>query len=348
MVQKITAYQKQINLNPLFNYQEHILDELLAQQSHFIDIPVQNALFTFKNGRVAAFKPSHAGQQLNITKTKAKFTTVLNEFASMVYPPQNALISMVVETIKPNIRTDQSNNFGVQELIGSGESYFRGSIAGREHNIALAASRLNGVLITPNTIFSLNKVIGDISAATGYKQAYIIKSGRTVLDDGGGVCQVSTTLFRAALNTGLPIKERWAHSYRVSYYEQGGWKPGFDATTYAPRYDLKFKNDTNNHILIQSYVNLANKKLVFELYGTKDNRTVYISSARLWDSRPAPPPLYQEDPTLPPGTTKQVDWAASGVKSAFDYKVVKNSEETVNKTFVSNFIPWQAVYLKGP
>jgi len=346
--QKISAYQKQINLTPLFRYKENVLIGFLNQQIQYTDIPVQEALFSFQNGRVTSFKPSHDGRKLNIEKTKETLANKLNETASMVNPPPFIVIPLIVETVHPTIATDQTNNFGIKELIGRGESYFRGSIASREYNLTLAASRINGVLIEPGKIFSFNATVGDISAATGYRQAYIIKSGRTVLDDGGGVCQVSTTLFRAILNTGLPILERWAHSYRVAYYEQGGWKPGFDATIYAPRNDLKFKNDTPAHILIQSYVNKINKKLVFELYGTKDGRVVYISDARLWDSRPAPPPLYQEDPTLAQGEQKQVDWAAPGIKSAFDYKVTKEGKEIFSKTFYSNFIPWQAVYLTGP
>ena len=195
--------------------------------------------------------------------------------------------------------------------------------------------------------FSFNKTVGDISAATGYKQAYVIKSGRTVLDDGGGVCQVSTTLFRAALNAGLPIVERHAHSYRVGYYEQGDWKPGFDATVYDPSYDLEIQNDTPTPILIQAKPDTTNLELVFELYGARDGRTVDISPVRLWDSRPAPQPLYQDDPTLPNGVVKQVDWSANGIKSAFDYKVIRGDQELFKKTFFSDFVPWQAVYLRG-
>ena len=168
-----------------------------------------------------------------------------------------------------------------------------------------------------------------------------------MLDDGGGVCQVSTTFFRAALNSGLPIIEHHAHSYRVGYYEQGGWKPGFDATVYAPSYDLKVKNDTPSYILIQAKTDTSANRLTFEFYGQKDNRIVEISAVRLWDYRPSPPDLHQDDPTLPTGTVKQVDWANPGVKSAFDYKVSRDSQIIFEKTFYSNFIPWQAVFLRG-
>ena len=235
---------------------------------------------------------------------------------------------------------------GIKELIGKGESTFHGSIASREHNVALTAAKLNGVLVAPGDVFSFNQTVGDISAATGFQAAYIIKDGRTILGDGGGVCQGSTTLFRAVLDAGLPILERQAHAYRVSYYEQNA-KPGFDATVYDPTADLKFKNDTPGHILIQTKVDLVKNYLRIEFYGTGDGRKVSIGNIRLWNQTPPPPDIYQDDPSLPAGTVKQVDWKAWGAKAAFDWKVVRNGEVLQEKTFFSNYRPWQAVYLKG-
>ena len=111
------------------------------------------------------------------------------------------------------------NTYGIKELVGVGYSRFEGSHAERIHNIRTGSEKLNGMIIKPGETFSFVEALGDISRATGYKQAYIIKEGKTVLGDGGGICQVSSTLFRAALNVGLPIVERNAHAYRVAYYE---------------------------------------------------------------------------------------------------------------------------------
>lgn len=344
---KYQAWQTGIDLKPLFRWQDEILDTTLETLAQAIDIEPENALFEFQQRRVSVFKPAKMGRAVDREEVKRKFIDQLELLSREAIPPPQLIFILPVLPKRPLLETNQANNFGIEELIGEGVSYFRGSIPGRIHNIALAASRINGVLIPPRNTFSFNETIGDISAATGYKQAYVIKSGRTVLDDGGGVCQVSTTLFRAALNTGLPIVERHAHSYRVQYYEQGGWKPGFDATVYAPSYDLKIKNDTPAYILIQATTDTKNTKLTFELYGKKDGRTVEISPARLWDARPAPPDLNQDDPTLPVGTVKQVDWAAAGIKAAFDYNVKRGEEEVFKKTFSSNFIPWQAVFLHG-
>jgi len=334
------------DLPPSFRLEGGIVDDALETLASRINIPVQDALFQFDRGRVTAFRPSKSGRILNIEKTKKEFEKLL-----LTVPTSNQhvfSVALVVDTIAPSITTGQINSFGIRELIGQGFSTFAGSISGRVHNIVLAASRLNGMLIKPGDTFSFNDALGDISAATGYQSAYIIKDGRTVLGDGGGVCQVSTTLFRAALNAGLPIEERHAHAYRVHFYEDGGFKPGLDATVYAPNYDLKIRNDTQSYILIQANIDTRKQTITFELYGTRDGRVSQILNHTVWGITPAPPDLYQDDPTLPAGVVKQVDWAAKGAKVSFDYLVTRSGETLTKKTFFSNFRPWQAVYLRGP
>jgi vancomycin resistance protein YoaR len=120
-----------------------------------------------------------------------------------------------------------------------------------------------------------------------------------------------------------------------------------DATVFSPTHDLKFKNDTANYILIQAKTDIPNYTLVFEIYGTKDDRTVEITKPVILSQSPPPPDLYQDDPTLPKGTIKQVDWKAWGAKVTFNYKVTRNGENITEETFFSNFKPWQAVFLKG-
>ncbi len=341
----MTLSQTPINLAPLFHWNKEVVNETLDRIAADTDIPVEDALFRFENGRVTAFRPAKNGTKLNKEEARLRLAAAF-EAATRTSEPRVS-IPVPVETLSPAISTDRANTFGIKELVGTGYSKFAGSIAGRIHNIALAAARVNGILIKPGETFSFNDAVGDISAATGYQSAYIIKDGRTVLGDGGGVCQVSSTLFRAALAAGLPIVERTAHAYRVHYYEDGGFKPGLDATVFGPTVDLKFKNDTPGYLLIQAKTNLKNLTLTFEIYGTRDGRTAQITNHKVWALVPPPEPLYQDDPTLPRGVTKQVDWAAWGTKASFDYKVTRNGETLQDKTFFSNFRPWQAVYLRG-
>ena len=303
-----------------------------------INQKVQEGLFEFnpETKRVTEFKPSQEGRKLDQDKTYQLLSDALYSNIKTVNLP--------VSIIKPKVQTEDVNSLGIKELIGRGVSHFTGSIPNRIFNIRLAASRINGVLVPPGEIFSYNAAVGDISAQSGYKPAYVIKSGRTVLDDGGGVCQDSTTLFRAVLNAGLPVIQRVAHAYRVGYYEQG-FPPGLDATVWAPSVDFKFKNDTPGHILTQAYT-LGNT-LYVDLYGTSDGRNVVLSKSVVTDRVPAPEPLYQDDPTLPKGTTKQVDWAAQGAKVKFTRSVFRNGEEIIKEIWNSNYRPWQAIYLVG-
>ncbi|MBI2196184.1 VanW family protein [Candidatus Daviesbacteria bacterium] len=304
-----------------------------------IDQNVQEGLFEFNPAtkRVTAFKPSQEGRKLDIDKTfKLLSETLTSDSPKTIILP--------VATVKPKIATSDVNSLGIKELLGRGISNFAGSIENRIYNIGLTASKINGVLVPPGEIFSFNQTVGDITAQTGFKQAYVIKEGRTVLDDGGGVCQDSTTLFRAVLNAGLPVVKRTAHAYRVGYYEQG-FPPGLDATVFYPSVDFQFKNDTSAHILIQAYT--YGTTLYIDLYGTPDGRVVSLTQPVVTNQTPPPPELRQDDPTLPKGTVKQVDWAAWGANVSFKRIVTRNGQTLIDETWKSFYKPWQAVFLVG-
>ncbi len=307
------------------------------------DKPAKNALFKFENNRVANFRKEEKGQEI---VTESVISDFDNAVQSLKKNHENKIIKIDSIVIEPEITLSSINNYGIEELIAEGRSNYSHSIPQRIHNVILAALKFNGVLIPPGKTLSFNETVGDISSLTGYQPAYIIKEGKTVLGDGGGVCQVSTTLFRAALNAGLPIVERNAHAYRVLYYEND-MKPGFDATVFAPTVDLKIKNDTPSYILIQTEADEENSLLYFRLYGKKDSRKVEIGDALLWDVSSPPPPKYQDDPTLKKGVTKQVDFPAWGGKASFTYKVYKGSDLTIDQKFYSSYRPWQAIFLVG-
>lgn len=317
------------------------LTSYLENLSTKINRQVQEPLFSIDptsdqtKPRITEFRPPLTGRELKINEA----VELINQ---ALITQGETEVKLPVAIIEP--KNKLVNDLGIKEHLGRGVSHFAGSIENRKYNVGLAASRINGVLVPPGEEFSFVNTVGDISGASGYKQAYVIKSGRTVLDDGGGVCQVSTTIYRAALNTGLPITARTAHAYRVGYYEQG-FPPGLDATIFSPSVDLKFKNDTTHHILIQSYV--EGTTLTVDLYGTLDNRIVEITKPVILSQTPALPEIRQDDPTLPKGTVKQVDWAATGANVVFTRKVTKGGVTFINETVRSNFRPWQAVFLVG-
>ncbi len=325
------------------DFEEEIRKRIVSLAAK-IDREPKDALFEFRDNRVAIFRQSQSGRKLNQEKTRLLLEEAIEKL--MAGNEMTAEVALPLSAQPPNISTQEVNSLGIRERLGEGTSYFRGSAVSRLHNIQLASSRLNGLLIKPGEIFSFNQALGEISNLTGYQKAYVIKNGRTVLGDGGGVCQVSTTFFRAALNAGLPIVERQAHAYRVYYYEQKS-PVGLDATVFTPSPDLKIKNDTPAHILIQSTFSAKEDKLTFSFYGTSDNRHVVLSNFRLWDIVAPPPPLYNDDPTLPKGKIKQVEHAVAGAKAAFDWQVTRDGAILQKRTFYSLYQPWRAVYLRG-
>lgn len=177
----------------------------------------------------------------------------------------------VVTEKAPVTISDNLKDLGIKELLATGHSAYYGSPPNRMHNINLGISKYNGVLVKPGEEFSFNKYLGEVDAKNGFKAEKVIKKNKIELEMGGGLCQVSTTIYRAAILAGLPITERAPHSWKVSYYGQS-MGHGMDATVYIGVSDLKFVNDTPGHLLIQSYVD--GSEAYFKFYGTNDGRTV--------------------------------------------------------------------------
>ncbi|MBI1982459.1 MAG: VanW family protein, partial [Candidatus Levybacteria bacterium] len=182
----VQAYLNGINLPASYHYLENELEALLKPTMEKVDIAPVDALFQFQNGRVVAFRPSSDGQEVDTESLKMKLSSKTLPVV-LAEKPQVITIAIPIRVLKPKITTQKANNLGIKELIGEGTSLFQGSIPNRIYNITLAATRLNGLLVAPGETFSFGKALGDVSSFTGYKQAFIIQNGRTVLGDGGGV-----------------------------------------------------------------------------------------------------------------------------------------------------------------
>ena len=285
--------------------------------------------------KVLEFRITKEGKELDEEKFK-------EDLKSAIFDDRKN-VSLVLKNVDDS---SDKEKYGILSLIGEGTSHFAGSTAERIHNIILAAGNISGSLVPPGAVYSMNKSVGPIDYQHGFKSAFIIKGGRTVLGEGGGVCQTSTTLFRAILNSGLPIVSRYPHAYRVGYYEQD-MPVGFDAAIFQPSWDFKFKNDTNAYVLIQAHSNLSENSLTFKIYGTPDGRSVEISEPVVTDQSPPPPPLYEDDPSLPKGVVRQVDYAAWGATATFTRTVRKEDTILFTDTFTSRYQPWRAVYKVG-
>jgi vancomycin resistance protein YoaR len=259
-------------------------------------------------------------------------------------------IPLVFELEQPAVGSDATAaELGITEEVSVVSSYFAGSNSGRIHNIATASAPFHGLLIAPGETLSMAEVLGDISLDTGYAEALIIYGDRTIKGVGGGVCQVSTTLFRTAFNGGFGIVERHPHAYRVGYYEQGSspyGKPGFDATVFVPLVDFKFVNDTDHWLLSETYI--YGTQLLWKFYSTGDGRQVQISSPQITGKVEAPKPLYKLNPDLKEGEIEQVDFEVDGMDVLVTRTVTLGDNTLHRDTIKTHYLPWRAIYEYGP
>jgi len=215
--------------------------------------------------------------------------------------PTRRNAAIAVTTSPPKRTTAEAQAMGIQETVGSYETFFSG-VANRISNVELVSHLIDNTLIAPGTTFSFNGTTGDRNAAKGFKVAPVIINGELQNALGGGVCQVSTTVFNAAYVAGLPITARTNHALYISHYPQGR-----DATVDYPDVDLKFVNDTTHWLLLRTWV--SSSSLTVVLYGTNPHRRVVSTTAPL--RTVAPPPVKRiKDPTLFKGT-QVVDSAGS-------------------------------------
>ena len=333
------TYQVRLSSQLLLSFLEGISPGLYVKP--------ENARFMFNDDtrELELVQPSVTGQFLDIE-------TSVHLIQERVLSGEHRVVLDLEYTI-PEVTSDTTAaDLGITELVSSHTSYFYGSSASRKQNIATAASRFYGVLVAPGEIFSMADVLGDVTLDAGYEEAWIIFGDRTIKGVGGGVCQVSTTLFRTAFLGGYPVVERHPHAYRVYYYEQtyGGannskWA-GLDATVYVPMVDFKFKNDGENWLLMETYVGDA--YLTWKFYSSSDGRTVEWETTGLTNIQDPPDPLYQENNDLAKGEIDQVDWAVDGADVTITRYVFRDGEIIISDIFTTHYIPWRAVCEYGP
>ena len=250
---------------------------------------------------------------------------------------------------EPEVGSDATAaELGITEAVSVVSTYFAGSSEARMRNITTASSAFHGLLVPPGETLSMADVLGDISLDKGYAEALIIYGDRTIKGVGGGVCQVSTTLFRAAFFGGYEIVERHPHAYRVGYYEQGRGSPGpgFDATVFVPLVDFKFINDTPYWLLLETYI--YGTQLLWKFYSSSDGRSVEVSSPRVSNEVEAPEPLYKENTELEEGEIEQVDFEADGMDVIVTRTVTRDGQALHQDTIKTHYLPWRAIYEYGP
>jgi len=315
-----------------------LVNARLADIAKQIDTTALNAQLAFSNGAVTVVDPGHNGVSLDQAATLAALQQYVQSDS------YSGSVAAVIGTVQAAVRPDNYQALGLNTRIGTNTTDFSGSPTNRVANIGVGSRSLNLLLINDGDTFSTLGALGPIDQAHGYLPELSIIGTRTVPEDGGGLCQVSTTLFRSVLNAGLPIVERQNHSYRVSYYERGVG-PGLDATIYSPSPDFKWKNDTGHPIYLESSV--KGNTITFDLYGTSDGRIPTISPPTILATYPVGDPIYAQTDTLDKGVVQQVEHAHDGAKTTVSYTVMRNGQQIYHQDFVSVYKAWPAQFLVG-
>ena len=328
------------------DFDKRLVSDYVVELADKIDVPTQNSKVIEIDGKVVDFTAPRHGRTLLQDDTVGLITETL--FERIHGEAITKKISLPV-LVKKSESEGTASELGIVELIGKATTPFTGSPKNRVHNITNGVRFLTGVLVAPGEEFSTVGTLGAIDNTTGYLPELVIKGDETIPEFGGGLCQVSTTLFRAVMDAGLPVTARRNHSYRVPYYERDGEGnfigPGLDATIYSPNPDFRFRNNTESYILIQGYV--EGDKVTFEFYGTSDGRKSSVDGPHTLSVLPPGDPIYRETDTLPKGEIKKIDTAHPGGVAVATYTIEYADGTEDVQEFKSYYRKWPAKYLIG-
>jgi len=321
----------------------------LAELKVYVDRQPANARFIF-NDEIGQIEPISASSIGRVMDVDASITAINDALLRGEHT-----VALVVGEQQPAVAdTATGADLGVTQAIISHTTYFYGSSSERIQNIVAAAGPFHGVLVAPGETFSMGNTLGDVSLENGFAEALIIYGGRTIKGVGGGVCQVSTTLFRTVFFAGFPVVERYPHAYRVSYYEKtisGDIDPnlaGLDATVYFPLVDFKFTNDTPYWMLMETYVDVSARTLTWKIYSTSDGRSVTWETTGPTNVVPPPSPVFEENAELKAEQIRQIDYPAQGADVNVTRTVWREGQIYFSDNVPTHYQPWSAVCEYGP
>jgi len=296
-------------------------DAALARLQHTVDRDPRDADWAVGAGGKVRVVPSLPGLRLDVEKSASAILAAATRRS-------NRVAALTVAEQQPKRTTAQAAALGITGTVGAYETFFGGD-SNRIHNVQLVAHLVDRKLIAPGTTFSFNGTTGERSAAKGFREAPVIINGELQTGLGGGVCQVSTTVFNAAFEAGLPITARTNHALYISHYPLGR-----DATVNYPDVDLKFVNDTGHWLLLRTWV--SSDALTVALYGTPQHRRV-VSVAQPLRVVSAPPVKRTKDPTLPVGQTVVDDPGVPAQSTSVERKVYSPSGKLLSDQHWSSY-----------
>lgn len=269
-------------------YNSEVWEKIVKEWEQNLNIPYSDAKLEFKAEKGLIIVPAKEGGAVDDLATKDKLPQKIEEIKDEAYN-----IPIVVKKVLPRVTAEEFKNIG---LLASYTTWYDTALVDRSHNLAIAARAINGKIVMPEEVFSFNGVVGERSFAAGYRDALVIIGGKFAPGVGGGICQVSSTLYNAVLLAGLPIVERHNHTLAVAYVPLG-----FDATVAYGLQDFKFKNNTPNPLYIKSEV--GNGKLTVYIYGNLDYRR-NVKTSHVIDKVTDFTEIREFKPDLKPGEEK--------------------------------------------
>lgn len=249
------------------------------------------------------------------------------DFAISIDEAKNLIVnyeeeySIPLKTLYPNVTTNQIGNEAFPNQLSKFSTSFSSSGSSRSTNISLAAQKLDGVVIMPGETFSYNQTVGQRTKAAGFKEATAYSNGQVVQEVGGGICQVSSTLYNAVLYANLEIVERSNHGFKPSYV-----KPGLDATVSWGGPDFKFKNNRNYPVRIKT--DTSGKVLRIYIYGLKTDNDYTVTLDAQYVSNVPYKTVYQKDSSLSSGESRVIQSGSNGCKTA-TYKYLYDANGTL-------------------
>jgi len=248
--------------------------------------PAQSVRLQWLDGRLEVTRPSQNGRRLDVA---AAVRTI-----QRAAPSNSRTVQLPVRLIAPPVTEGAAGSLGIEQLVATGDSTYRGSPPERIANVDKASGAVTGFVVPADAVFSFAEAVGEVTEEAGYQPELVGDGRRSIQGEISGISQVSTTVFRAALRAGLPILERHASQYRHEYYEQGEQPPGTDAVVTLPGQDLKFENTTGGALLVQIVVGDAVMRV--ELYGPPTGWTVEIPAPEVGGETPAQGEVVWRDP----------------------------------------------------
>lgn len=318
---KIKEEDNKVNLDLEFSYEESVLDGFIEKIKSGYDKEVIEPNLKMVKSGVFEVTPEQIGKRLNDKKLKEKMISNINADVDK----KTIMIDAPIIIMEPSVRESMLKS--VNTKIAEAKTSYKTSGEARSYNVALATSTMGSTLLMPGERFSFNNIVGERTVDRGYKVSKVIMNNKLVDGIGGGICQVSTTLYHAVMKTGLGFYERLNHSLPSSYSELGQ-----DATVSWGSIDYQFTNTFDYPIFIEGYT--KDKEVFVNIYSNKelaDNNYVMVSEIV---KTMEPKTIRTEDPELFVGEEVQVRKPITGYVVEV-YRELREEGKVLKREFIS-------------